>query len=172
MGSRIKHRRDTSANLAAANPILADGELGYAKDTRVLKMGDGVNTWQNLPRLVLDSNGTNGDNLLKLVKGVGFEYFQCAASTNYTVQHGLGRVPDLVIATYRIAVALSGWAVNDELKSVHAIAPSISADETTLRVVTSSSSMQIPPKTGGAVVNIAYANWRLRVQCFKFDFSN
>lgn len=172
MGSRIKHRRDTSANLAATNPVLADGELGYAKDTRVLKMGDGVNTWQNLPRLVMDSNGTNGNNLLKLIKGVGFEYIQCAASSNYTVEHGLGRVPDLVISTYHIAIASSGWAVNDELKSVHAIAPAISADATTLRVMTNNNSMQIPPKTGGAAATIAYANWRLRVQCFKFDYSN
>lgn len=48
MATRMQQRRDTSANWGVANPILADGEIGVAKDTGVVKIGDGVNSWNNL----------------------------------------------------------------------------------------------------------------------------
>ena len=44
----IKIRRDTAANWAAANPVLALGEPGYATDTKVQKTGDGVTAWNSL----------------------------------------------------------------------------------------------------------------------------
>jgi hypothetical protein len=44
----IKIRRDTSTNWNIANPILADGELGYETDTTKMKCGDGATTWQEL----------------------------------------------------------------------------------------------------------------------------
>ena len=49
MASRIQVRRGTAAEWASANPILADGELAAEKDTRKLKLGDGVTTWNLLP---------------------------------------------------------------------------------------------------------------------------
>lgn len=48
MGQRIKNRRDTSANWAANNPILADGEHGYDKDLKKSKVGDGITAWNAL----------------------------------------------------------------------------------------------------------------------------
>lgn len=50
----IKQRVDTSSNWAAANPILADRELGWINDgTSVLKvkMGDGITHFNDLPIL-------------------------------------------------------------------------------------------------------------------------
>jgi hypothetical protein len=41
-------RRDTAAEWTRVNPVLADGEPGYEKDTRKLKIGDGVSTWTTL----------------------------------------------------------------------------------------------------------------------------
>jgi hypothetical protein len=49
MATRMQQRRGTSAEWAAANPLLADGEIGYEKDTRVIKVGDGSTLWNQLP---------------------------------------------------------------------------------------------------------------------------
>ena len=48
MPSKILFRRDTAANWASANPILALGEMGIVTDTRTFKVGDGVNQWNDL----------------------------------------------------------------------------------------------------------------------------
>lgn len=45
----IKFRRDTAVNWHTRNPVLADGEPGYEKDSRRLKIGDGITTWRLLP---------------------------------------------------------------------------------------------------------------------------
>jgi hypothetical protein len=46
---RFQVRRDTSANWTSANPKLADGEMGYEKDTGKIKIGDGNALWNSLP---------------------------------------------------------------------------------------------------------------------------
>ena len=38
----MKMRRDTNANWTAANPVLAEGELGFETDTKRFKLGDGT----------------------------------------------------------------------------------------------------------------------------------
>ena len=69
----IKLRRGTAAEWSAANPILADGEPGYEKDTRKEKRGDGVTHWIDLPYLTTGtgSGGTSntdvGDPTIDLV---------------------------------------------------------------------------------------------------------
>lgn len=42
-------RRGTAAEWIAKNPILSDGELGFEKDTRYVKVGDGTTPWTQLP---------------------------------------------------------------------------------------------------------------------------
>ena len=54
MASIIQSRRDTAANWAAENPILAQGEKGYETDSisteeAKYKIGDGVTSWLVLP---------------------------------------------------------------------------------------------------------------------------
>lgn len=44
----IKFRRGTESQWAAVNPVLAYGEPGWARDTEVLKIGDGVSAWNDL----------------------------------------------------------------------------------------------------------------------------
>lgn len=46
--ARIQVRRGTAATAAVNNPVLADGEPGWEKDSRVLKIGDGVTPWTDL----------------------------------------------------------------------------------------------------------------------------
>lgn len=48
-GATIKLRRDTTANWAAANPVLAEGEPGLNTDNDGIKYGDGVTAWNSLP---------------------------------------------------------------------------------------------------------------------------
>ncbi len=49
MSTTIRVRRGTAAQWTAANPILALGEPGYETDTGILKIGDGVTAWADLP---------------------------------------------------------------------------------------------------------------------------
>ena len=44
----IQARRDTAANWAALDPILAEAEFGYETDTKILRMGDGVTVFTML----------------------------------------------------------------------------------------------------------------------------
>lgn len=54
MANIIQIRRDTATNWQSANPILAEGEQGWEKDTRKRKTGDGSTPWDDLP---YDSSG-------------------------------------------------------------------------------------------------------------------
>jgi hypothetical protein len=45
----IQLRRDTAANWASLNPILAQSEVGTETDTGKAKLGDGVTAWNSLP---------------------------------------------------------------------------------------------------------------------------
>lgn len=51
MSTTIRLRRDTAADWTAANPILDAGEPGIELVTGLMKIGDGVTTWNNLPYL-------------------------------------------------------------------------------------------------------------------------
>ena len=48
MASKLQLRRGTEAEWAVADPILADGEVGFATDTKAIKVGDGVSVWSIL----------------------------------------------------------------------------------------------------------------------------
>lgn len=45
----IQSKIDTALNWQIANPILAEREIGYDKDTGQYKIGDGKTAWNNLP---------------------------------------------------------------------------------------------------------------------------
>ena len=50
MADRIQQRRDTAARWAEYNPVLLEGEIGNVTDNpNQYKIGDGVNTWNDLP---------------------------------------------------------------------------------------------------------------------------
>lgn len=48
MSTTIQFRRDTAANWAASNPILAQGEVGVETDTNAYKVGNGSSAWNSL----------------------------------------------------------------------------------------------------------------------------
>lgn len=59
MSALIQFRRGTAAAWTAANPTLADGELGLETDTRLYKIGDGSTAWTSLAYGTI--NGTIAD---------------------------------------------------------------------------------------------------------------
>ena len=84
--AQIRYRRDQSANWTSVNPTLAAGEAGYELDTRLLKIGDGVTPWNNLPYhsaqlTIADDDSTintfNSSKTLK-IQGAG------TVTTNFT----------------------------------------------------------------------------------------
>lgn len=65
MADIIQVRRDTAANWTSANPVLADGEIGYEKDTQQIKVGDGTTAWNSL-----DYGGIHGPQGEQGIQGV------------------------------------------------------------------------------------------------------
>ncbi len=57
MPTKIQIRRDSAANWSSANPILSDGEMGFERDTKQFKVGNGVDTWNVLEYTVSESGG-------------------------------------------------------------------------------------------------------------------
>lgn len=47
--STFKFKRGTAARWAELNPILEQGEPGFVYDNNLLKIGDGVTRWNDLP---------------------------------------------------------------------------------------------------------------------------
>ena len=48
MPTRIQFRRGTASQWTAANPVMAEGELGLESDTQKFKIGDGATVWTSL----------------------------------------------------------------------------------------------------------------------------
>ena len=48
MPTRIQIRRGLSSEWSSENPMLAEGEIGYETDTGYKKIGNGVDSWNNL----------------------------------------------------------------------------------------------------------------------------
>lgn len=49
MAYTILFRRGTTIQWETADPTLREGELGYATDVKLFKIGDGINKWTDLP---------------------------------------------------------------------------------------------------------------------------
>lgn len=59
MTTKIKLRRDTAANWASANPVLALGEPGYDTTNNELRVGNGTSAWASLAPIA-----TSADNII------------------------------------------------------------------------------------------------------------
>ena len=63
--TKIQFRRGTAAELAAANPILGQGEPSFATDTNVLKIGDGSTAYSSLSAISGGGGGGGLDNVVE-----------------------------------------------------------------------------------------------------------
>ena len=59
MAIRMQQRRATSEQWGLANPVLGEGEIGWESDTNKFKIGDGINTWDDLAYF-LDEDALGG----------------------------------------------------------------------------------------------------------------
>lgn len=71
---RLQQRTDYASEWLRVDPILADGEFGVERDTRLFKIGDGVLKWSELTYGGGASDitaliSTKPDNKLQLVDG-------------------------------------------------------------------------------------------------------
>lgn len=85
MASIIQVRRDTAANWALVNPILAQGEQGYEIDTGKLKFGNGSSAWNSLPYFNTGSGGA-------------YLHTQSIAAAIWNINHNLGYKPGGILA--------------------------------------------------------------------------
>lgn len=106
-------RRDTAARWARINPILADGEPGFATDSGHLKIGDGDTPWLELEEVSQGDPGLQGlpgaDGLPGEpgppgppgtgAGGTAVEYVhtQGAPSAIWSVTHNLGKNPAVTV---------------------------------------------------------------------------
>ena len=58
MAIRMQQRRGTAEQWTLANPVLAEGEVGFEIDNNQFKLGDGVNRWDDLSYF-RNSNGVD-----------------------------------------------------------------------------------------------------------------
>ena len=74
----LQLRRGTATEWPTANPVLAQGELGYETDTNQYKVGDGTSTWSALSyggiagpsqTEVLESYGDGSDGNVTISSG-------------------------------------------------------------------------------------------------------
>lgn len=89
MAIQIQLRNDTAANWIAANPTLAQGELGVEIDTNKMKIGTGIGAWNDLPYTGIDSQ--------EIVPLVSYSHVQGADSTIWTIEHNLGFYPAVTV---------------------------------------------------------------------------
>jgi hypothetical protein len=74
MPVQFQFRRGNNSAWTGANPILAEGEMGIeitAGGNRLFKIGDGANTWSNLPYVgIQGTSGASGSQGIQGVQGV------------------------------------------------------------------------------------------------------
>lgn len=91
--TQIQLRRDTAANWASANPILASGEPAFETDTGVFKIGDGVTAYNSLSQLSASEIEELGNELNQLASTVtGLETSKqdkLTAGDNITIENNV-----------------------------------------------------------------------------------
>lgn len=113
MLARIAIRYDTKANWLAADPILAQGEIGCEADTRLLKIGDGTTKWSNLPYSTQSAQLLQSD--LTVTVGSGGDYATINAALEdivaryYPTYKSGGNCPRVTISL------LSGFVMSEQL---------------------------------------------------------
>ena len=78
---RMQVRRGNSAEWVQNDHVLLEGELGWESDTNKLKIGNGINSWNNLPYLTTGSGGGGAANTVvdyrSSIESDGYIYSGC-----------------------------------------------------------------------------------------------
>lgn len=166
MGSRIRIRRDTSANWAAANPVLQAGEFGLDIETMMLKVGDGITTWNDITDALYF--GVNNGVLQSTTALINLGLNNGFGNGVGSLPHGGARRPDLVYATFVCVVANNGYVVGDELVSVGYRQPQIAYDDVNVYWSRCSNNSTMSPRSFVGDVGVTWGNWRLKIKSIWF----
>lgn len=95
MANIIQIRRDTAANWASANPVLAQGELGVELDTNKFKIGNGSSAWSSLSYLIdvgnyLTASSTN--TLTNKTISVDSNTVSGVAASSFVISNSSGNI--------------------------------------------------------------------------------
>ena len=85
MAVQLQIRRDTISNWTSANPVLANGELGYVSDTDKLKVGDGTTAFNTLVYSNIGPQGIQG------IQGIQGLHFVGVGAVSVPVNVGLAK---------------------------------------------------------------------------------
>jgi hypothetical protein len=96
MTYQIRIRRDDAASWTASNPILAVGELGYETDSDQLKVGNGIDPWEDLPYQSPDFTAGYGITKFGSQLSVNNAQIQAQAKMLGTIGEALGSMSFLV----------------------------------------------------------------------------
>lgn len=88
MATKMQQRRGSSTEWANANPILANGEIGFETDTKIIKIGDGTTSWNNLGSPFLPTNGKAADS--EKLDGINSTEFMRVSDNSFGRYRGAG----------------------------------------------------------------------------------
>jgi len=132
--TRIQIRRDSATNWTSNNPILALGELGFDTTNNEIRVGNGVDRWNDLEILgagpasgVSYDNSTSGlsatnvqvaIDVLSGTKATYYEHDQQVASNEWTITHNLGKMPSVTVidSADTIVIGDTEFLTNNQLK--------------------------------------------------------
>lgn len=82
----IQLRKGSSSEWSNVNPILASGEPGYDFTNNIIKVGDGVTSWNNLSSISASSSGSGSVDLdTTLVAGTGINFSYDSVNNTLTI---------------------------------------------------------------------------------------
>lgn len=134
METRIQIRRDSAANWASNNPVLALGELGFDTTNNLIRVGNGIDRWLDLDVLgagpasgVSYNNSTSGlsatnvqvaIDVLSANKASYYEHDQQVASNEWVITHNLGKLPSVTVidSADTIVIGDTEFLSNNQLK--------------------------------------------------------
>lgn len=148
MANIIRLRRDSGVNLSSVNPILQDGELAYDETRKLLKIGNGVNNWNQLVGLA------GAAVILKMPL--------TSTALQTSMAHGMGGRPLSLEIYAECKVAALGYSVGDLARPTTTNNICVSADSTNLYISKSASNSSVGLLLkGGGSGTVALASWDL-----------
>lgn len=126
----IKLRRDTSANWASVDPILASGEIGYDITEMKFKVGDGTSAWTDLdyasdPESVISDLQTYANNAASSAQSAAISSansYSDSLAENYDPAGSAAAALTSAEGYADSAASSAVTAHNDDTTSVHGIA--------------------------------------------------
>jgi hypothetical protein len=156
MASKIQLRRDTAANWASVNPVLASGEIGFVTDTNKFKIGDGTTAFNSLAFFNGNLTGSVLDDLSDVT-------ITSAASGDFLKWNGSAWVNDPInLATDTtgdyVSSLVAGSGITITNNSGEGSTPTVELSDIATNQQTSSYTLVLSDKNKMVEMNVGSAN--------------